>query len=94
MTADTGESTASIHRRGDDTALGNVMAGLRAGGRLTVHHRIKRVALGGLPDDHPAMRGPKTLTLSRARRLLLAGVIVQSGIDQYRLARTGEGPCS
>jgi len=88
MATEIGESSASINARDDREAIGNIMAGLNAGGRLQIHRKIGRVVLEGLPESHPTMhyKARKTITMSRARRLLKEGVIFQSGIDQYMLA--------
>lgn len=82
---DTGETVKKINNRGDNAAWPNILAGLKDGGRLKLHYKIRRAVLESIPENHPSQRGLKTISISLARRLERRGVIVQSGIDQYML---------
>ncbi len=97
MQHDAGESVAAINKRRDDQAMIDIIAALRAGGRLKLHRKISKAVIEGLPDDHPCMsvKRSKLITISRARRLERDGIIVQSGIDQYMLTPSFDNiePC-
>lgn len=81
------DSTAAINARGDDQAWPNILKGLEDGGRLRLVHKIERAVLEGLPETHPSAKGIRTMTISRTRRLHREGVLVNSGVDQFTLAR-------
>lgn len=83
---DTGESSKAINASYDELAWPNIQAGLQAGGRLRIHHKIDRAVLEGLAENHPNMQRMKTVTKSFAKRLHREGVLVQTCVDTYGLA--------
>lgn len=81
--SESGESTTSIIRRGDDEAWPAVRSALEAGGWLRVHHRIERAAVEGLAEKD--LRSGRTISSTRVRRLEREGVLERCGVDVYTL---------
>lgn len=83
MKSETGESTASINRRGDDEAWPRVEAALRDGATLYRPPKLDRYYL----DFGEGPAGNGSLTPARVRKLEGEGVLEQVGEYRYALAK-------
>lgn len=87
MTAETGESTASIHGRADDASWPNILSALRDGGYLMLTRKIDKAVLHCLDKDDPRLMKGRTITISRCRRLAREGVLIETGVDRFEINR-------
>jgi hypothetical protein len=83
--SETGESTASIRARGDQTNWPHVESALRDGAELQRPMGLRDYYTRGLADRDP--RNGRGITAAMVRRLEADGVIARVGVDTYKLAR-------
>jgi hypothetical protein len=83
MSFDTGETFQTIVARFDDRRAPAIIHGLRSGGHLLRHARMKDYYLQ-MPDDR---HKDHNASISRGwvRRMLRNGLLVDYGIDRYAL---------
>lgn len=88
MSAETGESTASLSRSWDHQAWrGGILDAMRRGAILRWHPKIKRLVVEWPDGSDAECPGGRSLSQAAARRLERDGVIEICGVDRYRLRR-------